>query len=187
MTNYDEYFVRLRSRKRVGLWYRNLWLYPRICKYLTGKVLDIGCGIGDMVRYRAGTVGVDVNPVAVAFCRSQGLQVQQMQADRLPFTDGEFDGANLDNVLEHLASPELLLGEIHRVLRSGGRLVIGVPGECGFASDPDHKRHYPEAELVRCLRGAGFELLHAFHEPFRSRLLDRSFRYYALYGVFRPI
>lgn len=186
MTDYDEYFVRLRSRKRVGLWYRHWWLYPRICSHLHGKVLDIGCGIGDMVRYRPQSVGVDVNPNAVAFCRSQGMQVHQMQPDRLPFPDGEFDGATLDNVLEHLASPQALLAEVHRVLRPSGKLVIGVPGERGFASDPDHKRHYSEVDLIRCLRDSGFELLHVFHEPFRSRLLDRRFRYYAIYGVFRP-
>jgi SAM-dependent methyltransferase len=185
MTDYEEYFVRLRSRKRVGLWYRDLWLYPRICRYLNGKALDIGCGIGDMVRYRPHTIGVDVNPKAVAFCQSQGLQVHQMQADRLPFPDAGFDGAILDNVLEHLASPDVLLAEIHRVVRSEGSLIVGVPGECGFASDPDHKRHYSEAELIRCVRGSGFEPLHVFHQPFRSRLLDRHFRYYAIYGVFR--
>ena len=187
MTDYDEYFVRLRRRKRVGLWYRNLWLYPRICRHVSGKVLDVGCGIGDMVRHRPQTTGVDVNPKAVAFCRSRGLDVHQMQPDRLPFSDGEFDGATLDNVLEHLARPEALLAEIRRVVKSGGRVVIGVPGECGFASDPDHKRSYSETELVSRLRGSGFELLHVFHEPFRSRLLDRYFRYYAIYGVFRRL
>lgn len=187
MTDYDDYFVRLRNRKRAGLWYRNSWLYPRICRHLNGRVLDIGCGIGDMVRYRPGTVGVDVNPKAVAYCRSQGLQVHQMDPDRLPFSDGEFDGATLDNVLEHLASPQALLAEILRILRRGGKLVVGVPGECGFASDPDHKCHYSEAGLIRRLRDSGFELLHVFHQPFRSRLLDRRFRYYAIYGVFRPI
>ncbi|MGH8287759.1 MAG: class I SAM-dependent methyltransferase, partial [Steroidobacteraceae bacterium] len=79
MSDYDEYFAHLRRRKRAGLWYRDLWLYPRICKHLRGKVLDIGCGIGDMVRYRPQTVGVDVNPHAVSFCQSQGLRVQLMQ------------------------------------------------------------------------------------------------------------
>lgn len=187
MTDYDEYFARLRRRKRIGLWYRNLWLYPRICRYLSGKVLDVGCGIGDMVRHRAQTIGADVNPHAVAYCRSQGLKVHQMQPDRLPFSAAEFDGATLDNVLEHLARPQPLLAEIHRVVRRGGSLVVGVPGERGFASDSDHKHHYPEAELVGCLGRAGFEPLRIFHEPFRSRLLDRHFRYYAIYGVFRQI
>lgn len=184
MTAYD-YFDSLIRRKRAGLWYRNLWLYPRICRHLRGQVLDIGCGIGDLVRFRAHTIGVDVNSRAVAYCRSLGLAVQQMEPDLLPCPDSEFDGAVLDNVLEHLERPEPLLAEIHRVLKPGAKFIAGVPGERGFASDPDHKRHYPETELIRCIRSAGFELSTVFHQPFRSRLLDRHFRYYAIYGVFQ--
>lgn len=185
MTDYDEYFEHLRRRKRAGLWYRDWWLYPRICRHLNGTVLDIGCGIGDMVRHRPRTVGVDVNPNAVRYCQSQGLKVRLMQPDRLPFADGEFDGAILDNVLEHLEHPEPLLAEARRVLRARGTFVVGVPGERGFATDSDHKRHYPEGELVRSMASAGFALSEIFHQPFRSRLLDRHFRYYAIYGIFR--
>jgi len=185
MTESADYFDSLIRRKRVGLWYRNAWLYPRICRHLCGRVLDVGCGIGDLVSYRAETIGVDVNPRAVAYCRSRGLAVQQMEPDLLPFRDGEFDGAVLDNVLEHLVRPDPLLAEIHRILRPGGTFLVGVPGEQGFASDADHKRHYPEAALIRCVQSAGFEPAKVFHQPFRSRLLDRRFRYYAIYGVFR--
>lgn len=141
MTDYEAYFELLQRRKRAGLWYRDLWLYPRICGYLSGAVLDVGCGIGDLVRYRPDTVGVDVNPKAVSYCRSQGLNVQLMQPDQLPFASFQFDGAVLDNVLEHLERPQPLLAEIQRVLKPRGRLVVGVPGERGFASDSDHKRH----------------------------------------------
>lgn len=185
MTDFDAYFESLQQRKRAGLWYRNLWLYPRICRYLHGRVVDIGCGIGDMVRFRRDTIGVDVNPKAVAFCLSQGLKVELMQPDQLPFPDAAFDGAVLDNVLEHLEEPTALLAETRRVLVPGGTLIAGVPGRRGFASDWDHKHHYPEAELVRCLQAAGFGLLYVFHQPFRSGFLDRHFRYYAIYGVFR--
>lgn len=185
MTDHDDYFDSLIQRKRVGLWYRNIWLYPRICRHVRGRVLDVGCGIGDMVRYRRQTIGVDVNSKAVAYCRNHGLAVQQMEPDVLPFADAEFDGAVLDNVLEHLEKPEPLLAEIHRVLRSGGSFVVGVPGERGFASDPDHKRHYSEMALIDRIQSAGFERLQVFHQPFRSRLLDRHFRYYAVYGVFQ--
>ncbi len=184
MTGYDEYFGYLMRRKRAAVWYRRFWLYPRICRNLSGRVLDIGCGIGDMVRYRRSTVGVEVNPHAVAFCRDQGLTVQLMQPDDLPFDDCEFDGAILDNVLEHLERPEPLLAEVHRVLKAHGHFVVGVPGERGFRSDADHKRHYPEAELARTVQTAGFELARMFHQPFRSHLLDRHFRYYAVYGLF---
>ena len=185
MTDYDLYFESLRRRKRAGLFYRNVWLYPRICRNLRGKVLDIGCGIGDMVRFRRNTVGVDVNPKAVAFCRSQGLSVELMEPDRLPFGGGEFDGVVLDNVLEHLEAPEPLLAEVRRTLKPGGTFVVGVPGRRGFASDSDHKRYYSRTALIHCLQIAGFEPLRLFHQPFRSELLDRWLRYYAIYGVFR--
>lgn len=185
MTQYDEYFEYLRQRKRLGLWYRDLWLYPRICRHLSGAVLDVGCGIGDMVRYRPGTLGVDVNPKAVAFCQGLGLAVHRMHPDRLPFGEAAFDGAVLDNVLEHLEEPAPLLAEVRRVLKAEGTFVVGVPGQRGFDSDPDHKRHYPEAALVHAICSAGFELSRIFHQPFRSRLLDQHFRYYAIYGVFR--
>jgi len=185
MTDCPDYFDSLVRRKIAGLWYRNMWLYPRICRHLHGRVLDVGCGIGDMVRYRAQTIGVDVNPKAVAYGRARGLNVHQMQPDVLPFPDAAFDGAVLDNVLEHLEKPEPLLAEVRRVLRAEGTFVVGVPGEQGFASDPDHKRYYSGTELIHSMRSAGFETLRVFHQPFRSRLLDRYLRYYAIYGVFR--
>jgi SAM-dependent methyltransferase len=108
-----------------------------------------------------------------------------MQPDQLPFGDCTFDGLVLDNVLEHLAQPEPLLAEIHRVLNVDGHFVVGVPGSRGFASDPDHKRHYPETALISTVQRAGFELLRTFHQPFYSQLLDQHFRYYGIYGVFR--
>ncbi len=184
MTDHDAYFAYLKRRKRVGLWYRRAWLYPCLCRHVHGKVLDVGCGIGDWVRFRSNTVGVDVNRKAVEFCRSQGLDVHLMQTDEIPFGDESFDSAVLDNVLEHLYDPSALLAEIHRVLAPGGTLLVGVPGERGFAGDADHKRHYPESELVDCLRASRFELAHIFHQPFRSAWLDRYFRYYAIYGAF---
>ena len=185
MTNYDEYFSYLRRRKRSGLWYRDFWLYPRICRQLSGTVLDVGCGIGDFVRHRPHTIGTDVNDKAVAFCRSHGLPVHPMQPDKLPFGDCTFDGLVLDNVLEHIARPEPLLAEIHRVLNVTGHFVVGVPGARGFASDPDHKRHYPEPTLIETVQQAGFKWLRTFHQPFYSKILDQHFRYYGLYGVFR--
>jgi len=187
MTDQQSYYEYLRRRKQVGLWYRNGWLYPRLCRHLRGRVLDVGCGIGDMVRFRPNTVGVDVNARAVDFCRSQDLDVRIMPPDRLPFADLTFDGAVLDNVLEHLTEPSALLSEIHRVLLPGGTLIVGVPGERGYASDPDHKRHYPRQQLIDCLGQAGFGVTCLFHQPFRSELLDRYFRYYAIYGVFRRL
>ena len=181
-----EYFAYLAGRSRLGLIYRNHFLYPRLARHLDGDVLDVGCGIGDLLRFRPGTVGVDINPATVAFCQRDGLDVRLMQPDELPFAAAAFDRVVLDNVLEHLEAPAPLLTEITRVLRPGGRLIIGVPGIKGYAGDPDHKTFYDERRLVETLAHAGFRARTLFCTPARSRLLDRELRIYCLYGVFEP-
>lgn len=180
------YFGYLRGRRLSGLLYRQLWLYPRLCRRLSGRVLDVGCGIGDFLRFRPGTIGVDVDANAVAWCRGLALDAQLMAPDRLPFADEAFNGVVLDNVLEHLASPPALLGEIRRVLRAEGMLIVGVPGSRGFAVDPDHKIPYNEQALIACLRQSGFDCEQIVHMPFPSDFLEVRLRQYCLYGFFRP-
>ena len=184
MTDPDAYFDYLMGRGRLGLLYRRYRLYPRICRELNGQVLDIGCGIGDFLAYRPNTVGVDVNERTVAWCRQQGLDAHTMPFDQLPFEEGSFDGAVLDNVLEHIARPEPLLRETARVLRPGSTLVVGVPGVLGYQRDDDHKVFYDERALVEALGAAGFHKRRIFHMPVRSNLLARVLSRYCVYGAF---
>jgi len=185
MTAQENYFDYLKGRSRLGLLYRQYWLYPRLCRYLDGKTLDVGCGIGDFLNHRTETVGVDINPATVEWCRRRGLDAHQMSPNVLPFQDGSFDSAILDNVLEHLADPAELLSEIGRVLRPRSSLVVGVPGQRGYATDSDHKIFYDEATLVSTLVTGGFRPQHLFHMPFKSAWLDARVRQYCLYGVFK--
>ena len=184
MTAPEEYFEYLRGRSRLGWLYRRYWLYPSLCRYLDGKTLDVGCGIGDFLNHRNETVGVDINPATVEWCRRRGLDAHQMSPNVLPFQDCSFDSAILDNVLEHLADPAELLSEIGRVLRPRSSLVVGVPGQRGYATDADHKIFYDEATLVSTLVTAGFRLQQLFHMPFKSAWMDAHVRQYCLYGVF---
>jgi len=181
----DAYFRYLRGRTRLALAYRRLYLYPRLCRHLQGRALDVGCGIGDMLAFRPHTVGVDVNQPAVAWCRAQGLDARQSTPERLPFGPAEFDSAILDNVLEHLANPQPVLQEIHRILVSGGTLLVGVPGERGFAADPDHKIYYDERKLQATVEKAGFRSDRTLHSPWRASWLSRLLTQYCIYGVFK--
>lgn len=187
MESYDTYFEYLKTRSRLALAYRRIWLYPRLARQMSGRVLDVGCGIGDMLRFLRDGVGVDINPRLVEYCRSQGLQAHQMSADHLPFTSGSFDAVTLDNVLEHIETPEPLLQEIGRVLRRGGRFVVGVPGSLGYALDSDHKRFYSETQLHARVQSAGFRHVKTLHSPFRWGLLDSRLSWYAIYGVYEKL
>jgi SAM-dependent methyltransferase len=183
-----EYASYLRSRSLTGNLYRKYWLYPRLTKFLKGRTLDIGCGIGDMLGFRTHTVGVDINPHNVAFCKECGHDAQVMLPDLLPFRDTSFDSVLLDNVLEHIAEPTPLLAEIHRVLRPQGVVLIGVPGLRGQACDSDHKVFYDEAALADTADKNGFEVMNVFHMPFGSSLfLSRHLRQYCIYSVWQSL
>ena len=185
MTANEQYYEYLKSRSRFGLWYRRYWLFPKLCRYIRGRALDVGCGIGDFLCYRPGTIGVDVNPLTVEWCRQQGLDAQLMSSNRLPFESASFDSVILDNVLEHLSMPTPLLHEIHRVLHPRGILLVGVPGLRGYASDPDHKVYYDSDLLVSTMADARFSLKRLFNTPFRASWLDSRMRQYCVYGIFQ--
>ncbi|ARN22640.1 class I SAM-dependent methyltransferase [Piscinibacter gummiphilus] len=185
MTDHDQYFRYLLKRSKLGHLYRTYWLYPRLVRRLRGKTLDIGCGIGDMLAFRPQTTGVDVNEHTLRFCRERGLEAHLMVPDVLPFADMSFDSVLLDNVLEHIEVPAPLLAEVRRVLVPGGRFLVGVPGQRGWQSDPDHKVMYDEGSLRTTVERAGFRSVEVLHTPIgKSSLLDRKLRQYCLYGLF---
>jgi SAM-dependent methyltransferase len=184
VASHEAYFQYLKGRSRAAWLYRRFLLYPILCRHLQGSAVDIGCGVGDMLSYRPNTVGVDLNPLTVEHCRRRGLDAVLMEADVLPFSDGRFASAVLDNVLEHIARPEKLLDETRRVLAPGGVLIVGVPGERGYGSDPDHKIYYDERTLTIAVESRGFRRDRILHIPFRARVLSRRLRQYCLYGVF---
>lgn len=185
MSEHDDYFEYLKGRSRLGHFYRRRVLYPRLLTHLRGRMLDVGCGIGDMVAFRPNSIGVDINQRNIEFCRKRRLEVLLMAPDVLPFADGSFDSVLLDNVLEHIVEPRPLLKEMHRVLRDDGRLLVGVPGIRGWDSDPDHKVRYDEASLVARVGRHGYALRELFSMPLmRSAWLSRNLRQYCIYGAF---
>jgi len=182
--NFHKYFEYLKRRSFLGRLYRNHIAYPKLSKRLNGLTLDIGCGIGDMLAFRKNTIGTDINPLLVEFCQKNGHQVFQMEFNKLPFKDGMFDTVLLDNVLEHIQDPSLLLLEVKRVLRKGGLFIVGVPGKLGYQLDADHKIFYDEMSLVRLLTSHSFTQTSFFGIPFLSGLLSKKMSQYCVYGVF---
>ena len=185
MSEFESYYSYLKTRSLIGFLYRRYWLYPRLAKHLHGASLDVGCGLGDMLKFNRGMMGVDINPLLVEYCKNLGLNAILMQQDQLSFSDKSFDSVLLDNVLEHLTTPEKLLKEINRVLNTNGILVVGVPGHRGWLSDPDHKIFYDEVTMKECIEKLGFQWLCFFYAPtFKSHLMSKRLRQYCIYGIF---
>ena len=98
-----------------------------------GRYLEVGMGTGrDALtcarRFGVNVVGVDASHVLVAEARRRGLRHAVVaDAHALPFPAAGFDGAWADRVFQHLAEPERALGEMVRVVRPGGRVVVVDP------------------------------------------------------------
>jgi SAM-dependent methyltransferase len=127
------------------------------------RVLDIGCGAGNMFHHlaRYGPVsGVDSNPRPLVVARVRGYEVQEGSAERLPLDDGSYELVFLLDTVEHCEDDMAVLGECYRVCAPGGHLVITVPAFMWLWSHNDvlndHKRRYTTGELRDKLSRAGF-------------------------------
>lgn len=88
-------------------------------EFITGKVLDAGCGSKPYKRMfpRCEWVGVDTRPVG------------DVQADihQLPFEDDSFDSVLCTEVLSECSWPQVVMKELARVLKPGGYIVVSTP------------------------------------------------------------
>jgi len=115
------------------------------------RVLDVGCGIGGPSRYLASkfgcqVTGLDLTPefVALAGMLAQRTRLadkvtyRQGNALDLPFPDANFDVVWSQNAAMNIADRDRLYGEMHRVLRPGGRLALQ-----DVAAGPGGEPYYP--------------------------------------------
>ena len=106
---------------------------------VAGKtLLDIGCGDGafttELARRGALATGLDVDPAMLAAARQRSrqealpLQLVEGRAEALPFQDGTFDVALAVTSLCFVQDTRRAISEMARILRPGGRLIIGELG-----------------------------------------------------------
>ena len=103
------------------------------------RVLDVATGTGMVAaRLRAAgarVVGVDQSPEMLArararFAADQEVELVQGEAERLPFSDGEFDALTFTYLLRYVDDPAATIRELARVVRPGGAIAsleFGVP------------------------------------------------------------
>lgn len=180
----DQYFSYLKKRSLRSLMYRKYYIYPKYKPYMKGHLLDVGCGIGEILAYYQNSTGVDINRECVNYCKSIGFKAKAMKIDELPFKDEKFDAVMLDNVLEHINKPTRIIKEIYRVMKNKSYLLVGVPGIKGFAYDRDHKIFYDQKKMNQIFKVNNFELVKNFYTPFKSKFLDNHARQYCLHGIF---
>jgi SAM-dependent methyltransferase len=157
--------------------------------YFTTHLLDTYTGLDLTLANYYGETGTFEE--TVSFVPERGAdRVEQKRAgdtfnveeDGFPYLDDSFEVVLFCEMLEHLLmNPLATLGQIHRVLKPGGTLVLTTPNVAridnvmamvhgvniydpysGYGPYGRHNREYTRHELHRLLDFAGFEVEHSF-------------------------
>lgn len=173
------------------------WLFKLVAHYVGERVLEVGCGHGNVLRHltnRSLVVGVDIDGASVDQVRLQYGTYDNVHAYLVDVTSGDFlrfGTSHLDtvlsiNVLEHIEDDELALVQISRVLSPAGRLILVLPAHSFLFGTMDkaigHFRRYTLNSLQEKLSRAGFVVrLHRYINPIgalgwfvNARLLRRK-------------
>src|SRR5689334_3739322 len=126
-----------------------------------GRVLDAGCGSGRTLEElgRYGEVfGIELDPGAAGVARARGCgEVREGRLEELPWEDGFFDLITCLDVIEHTPDDRVTLGELRRVCRPGGFLLVTVPAYQSLWSQHDEANHHFRRYGRRTLRAAALD------------------------------
>ena len=147
------------------------------------EVLDIGCGNGQhSVRVASrvkSVIGFDVDKIQLRLAREAVIRVGVKNVkfknwsamEKFPNKSEHFDCVLFLGVLEHLTGRDKVLQEVWRVLKPGGRLLLGVPNEMTswkknqmkfgipHFTDPDHKIEFTDESIRRLLGNHKFKVI----------------------------
>lgn len=99
------------------------------------RILEVGCGGGHILRMfpQCELTGVDVSGEMLrkAGRNLQGYRVELLRGElqELDLPDGGFDLVICSEVLEHTVDPEAVLGQIRRLVKPGGRVIVTFPND----------------------------------------------------------
>jgi ubiquinone/menaquinone biosynthesis C-methylase UbiE len=159
------------------------WVYANEEKELT--VLDAGCGDGIMTQFllresdQIFTIDLSLSSLKMAskfllwpnMGTPKSLSYARSNVHALPFLDSFFNVAILTEVLEHTSNPDLVLSEVHRTLKVGGKLYLTTPNIDGSG--------LLYGQLKRLTRKTGFRLKER-RETYRK--IEESEKRYGIRG-----
>jgi Methyltransferase domain len=188
-----DYFEYLHNRSFIRKKIRTFYLAD-IKKYCTGKTVDFGCGVGELLKtLPEGSKGFEINKVVVEFCKKSGLDVTHYSPETdnyefRMFEKGTFETFTMNHVLEHLENTAFVMGKIFESCYQAGitRIVFTVPGHKGYKTDATH-RTFVNMDFIKnngLLNNKYYQLKIHKYFPVNSETFSRYFTHNELRLVF---
>ena len=135
------------------------WLKKFAEKYITGHLIDIGCGTKPYERLIAPFVKEHIGLDHQDSLHENSKVNLFAAAYAIPVDDNSFDSAICTAVLEHLEEPEQALRECFRILKLGGVAIYSVPFIWHLHEEPRDFYRYSKYGLQYLFEKVGFEII----------------------------
>ena len=152
--------------------YKKRSIIRRVSNKKTGKILDIGCGTGDFLKYMASSGweadGVETDKGAKRVAEKKlGKKIEE-KLDLIN-EENKYDVISMWHVLEHVYNVEDYLKKINKLLKKGGVLVVGVPNCASYDAKkykenwvaydlPIHLSHFQKNNIKELAKKSSFTL-----------------------------
>ena len=145
-------------------WY-NKWLIKFIGKYLTGDILEVGCGSGNfsnLLEKYGNVYGIDIDNIYLKNSGSGNIGYGDVEKGKYFFKKSNFESIVCFNVLEHIKNDNVALQNIYKLLGKDGNFISIVPAHdflySRFDKSLGHYRRYNLGEYKSKLELAGFKI-----------------------------
>ena len=151
-------------------------------EFVKGKVLDVGCG---RKPYKNTYFAAAESYIGLDFATPNSEPDVVGSALHLPFGNQSFDTVVSTELLEHVPDPLLALREMHRVLRTGGHMILTTPMYWPRHEVPHDYFRYPYDGLLHLIKESEFELVRIFNRGNAYAFLGQVIQH-ALPVLIRP-
>ena len=138
-------------------------------KYIpeNSTVVDLGAGYCDFINNvkAAKKYAVDISAELPNYAGNEVAQISSSVTDLSGISTSSVDIVHASNLLEHFSDSdlEMIMNEIERVLKSGGKLILMQPNyrlsHKNYFDDPTHKKVFSDASLESFLISHGFKII----------------------------
>ena len=136
---------------------RSILAYHEAASRVSGKVLEIGTGMGygiEVVAPKASHFTTIDKSQAYEATLPVNAEFRQMEVPPLGFADEQFDYVISFQVIEHIKRDHDFVREVSRVLRPGGQFIVSTPNApMSLTRNPWHVREYTAQQLLDLLKG----------------------------------
>ncbi|KKQ60134.1 hypothetical protein A3B42_02365 [Candidatus Daviesbacteria bacterium RIFCSPLOWO2_01_FULL_38_10] len=150
-----------------AVWY-NQWTVKKFESFLTGDILEVGCGIGNFTNFlkKYGNVwSIDINENYLKQFMDTDIKIGlgDIEKGEYFFKNKKFDTIVCLNVLEHIKDDKRALQNMLLLLKTGGHLILLVPAYDFLFGEIDksigHFRRYDKNKLKSLLKDMGFKII----------------------------